>query len=97
MILFDIVDCEIFYYFRFYIFTRSSEFLDVRDAERYLGLPCFLAVQNSSIGDLVPCLVGWSVTTEGSLNQIHDPGIWALPVKGRGGLNPCLEGLGHFF
>ena len=63
MILFDIVDCEIFHYFRFYIFTRSSEFLDVRDAERYLGLPCFLAVQNSSIGDLVPCLVGWAPLT----------------------------------
>ena len=24
--------------------------------------------------------------------------IWALPVRGgRGGLNPCPDGLGHFF
>ena len=60
-----------------------------------LGMP-FLAVQNSSIGDLVPCLVGWSVTTKGSPNRIHDPGIWALPVKGEGGSQPLPGWFGHF-
>ena len=33
--------------------------------------------------------------TKGSPPEIHAAGIWALPV--RGGLNPCPDGLGHFF
>ena len=36
------------------------------------------------------------VTSKGSLPQIHAGGIWALPVRG-GGLDPCPDGLGHFF
>ena len=35
---------------------------------------------------------------KGSPPQIHEAGIWALPVRGgRGGLNPCPDGLGQFF
>jgi len=59
----------------------------------------FLAVQNSSIGDLVPCLVGWSVTTNNqSLHNItewpqrlvtfetfdqSDEGTWLDQQKGK--------------
>ena len=34
---------------------------------------------------------------QGSPPQIHAADIWALPVRGGGGLNPCPDGLGHFF
>ena len=56
-------------------------------------LASFLAVQNSSIGDQIPC----SGTTKGSPTQIHAGGIWALPVRGGGGLNPCPDGFGQLF
>ena len=40
--------------------------------------------------------IGPTCTNEGSPTQIHVRGIWALPVRG-GGLDPCPDGLGHFF
>ena len=34
---------------------------------------------------------------KGSPFQFVPPPIWGFPVWGGGGLNPCPDGLGHFF